>query len=664
LGTGNVALNGAGALEVVSQSASLASGYGKMVIAGGGSLILNNSSQVTMGNLTRPVGGGLVLVPASSPALGTTEKVFVTAGLTPVNGMVDGSFVAANSPTDSTGDFLTYNTTNGFVRATYSTATAITNGATNGTTATSIFHATPATNNYVTTPTQLYALKIDSGATVQGAPLTLGDGTHTAGLIINSNSTTVPTRIETGVTFAPGSEGAVYVGGNLPPSPPLGASSPSALILGPVIGTNGLTKSGNGTLELFSAQYTGTTTINQGTLQFDFPSSVGLSPSSVINLAGTVLYGTPATVQATVNLTGDGSIGAASTGGPVTFAGSVNGNGHALGIASATSSGVVSFQGNLTNVSQVNVTEGELQANGTVESSGSAPTIEVTDVTNSGQSSLAIASNASVSNAVVLNGGELTGGTYSNGVSTLTGSLSVQSSFGFVVTKAGDLNLAGSIQGSVPLYFQNLGSGTDTISGTANTYTGTTEIIYGKVAVTGNITSSNQVNIGSPPGYTATLSGTGSVSLIDLMTNGKLAPGPSGVGTLSATGLTWNGDGTPQLQFNLGATEAASSELDLGTGALTKGTGSGFTFDFLDSGVAGQDYTLITFGANDTNFQAGDFVASDLAPGLDGTFSLVDDGTTESLTFDVVPEPGTTGLLMSGVLGLCLFARSRKTSGR
>ena len=165
IGTGNVVVNGSGALEISGQSLMLDSAAGKTFTAGGGSLILNNSPMVGVQSFTRTAGGGLVIVPNNSTALGTTEKLTVSTPMTLVNGIVDASFVARNSAADSTADFLTYGV-NGLTRATYSTATAITNGVSGGTSAASVFHATTTTNNTVSSATTLYGLKVDANVAV------------------------------------------------------------------------------------------------------------------------------------------------------------------------------------------------------------------------------------------------------------------------------------------------------------------------------------------------------------------------------------------------------------------------------------------------------------------------------------------------------------------
>ena len=475
-------------------------------------------------------------------------------------------------------------------------------------------------------------------------------------MILNSNSAVPRNTINGSVFFKTGSEGAIYVGGN----PASGVAY--ALITGSVVGSNGMTKSGVGTLELANAQYTGATTINQGTVIFDSAANSGLNSgtrqTSVINLAGTALYAfTGGGVRATVNLAGDGSIGSAD-GFSLPFFGTVNGNGHELNITNTQTYGAVLFNGTANNVSQFNVNYGVLQIGASLGTTN-AP-IVVTDGANSATSELVITAGAFVANDIVLNQGSLGGGGNS-GTSTITGSLTLTNAGGNVVTQGGSLVLAGSIRGSSPLLFQSTGGGV-TISGSANTYTGSTEVSSGRLTVTGSIASSSSVQVGAGVPSTAILTGNGAASQVNLEGGGKLAPGISGAGTFTATGLKWDSDGTGQLQFNLGGTPAASSELSLGTGAFTKGAGSNFVFDFLNSGVAGQDYTLVTFGAGNTNFSLNDFMASDLAAGLNGTFSLSINGNVESLDFAVVeaPEPGTMALLVPGLIGLLLIAGWRR----
>ena len=640
---GTTTLSGTGTLELTDGSL-----HGQTLEAAGGTLMLTTTHLASFGSLSRAAGGGLTIVPQSSTTLGSTQEVGFNTPPAMTNGIVDASIVAANSATDTSADFLSYNSVTGLGRATYSSATSLANGGPNGTTATSVFHATTATNNFFGS-TQLYALKVDSNAVVLGGVLTLGDGTHTAGLILDGGNAATPTTINAAVNFAPGSEGAVYVGGN--------GTSTYAQIIGGVSGTNGLTKNGNGTLELVSPEsYTGPTTINNGTLVFDNAGSKTLgSSASVINLASTLLFkGTSGPVFATINLIADGTLGSGSA--SAVYAGTLNGNGYALNIASSSSSGTVQMEGTESdiNASQYNVNVGTLGIGGSL---GTTHAAIVVNEGQTGQGVLSLRQGALVSNSIVLNGGRLTG---ADG-STVTGPLSVQSPFGFVGATNGNMTLSGGIHGTGALYFQSTGQ--VTVSG-ANTYTGPTEVIGGKLVVTGDITSSSSVNVSAAPGSTSQLSGTGNVSAINLGANGQLAPGLNGtIGTLHATSLDWTSDGSAQMKFELNTSSNASSLLDLGTGTFLKdanSTSPTFSFDLLGTGEAGQSYDLVNFGAGDTNFNATDFASTDLAPGLSGSFSLVTNGDVESLVLAVAPEPSSTELLFMGVLVLAVASPLRR----
>jgi fibronectin-binding autotransporter adhesin len=642
LGSGPVTLNASGKLSVFGGLSA------NSFTAVGGTLVLNNAENVGFNSFMRASGGGLVIVPSNSTALGTTELVGAISGFTVVNGIVDGSVVAQNSPTDSSADFL--NLSNGLVRATYSTATAITNGVTGGTTSTSVYHATVTSNNDVFTPSQIYALKVDSGAFVGGAPLTIGDGTHTAGVIINGNTVTAPTTIYSAITFASGSEGSIYVGGN--------GTANYAFIAAPVIGTNGLTKNGNGFLELYPAQYSGTTTVNEGTLQFDHTSFLypGGAFGSVVNLASTLLYFDPVTpVQATVNLTSDATIGS-TAGSEMFFLGTINGNGHALTIGNPNGTGVVQLQGTLTNVSQYDI------INGTVLNTGTWGSNNVPIVMDANTATLELATNSTLANPITFMGGTVETG-YNT---TITGPITVLNSSGSSTVNqvapqsGGNTTFSGAIGGSGPLSVN--GTGQVTLTSTTNTYTGAINVNAGTLAVDGNLASSSGVNVTATGTSTATLAGTGVVGAITLGSGGKLMPGRDPAtfefgGSLTASSLLWNSDNTPQLQYVLSNMDNTSDLLNLGTGAFTKGTGTAFTFDFGGTGEAGQIYTLLTFGLNNTNFQSTDFSASNLPSGLGGTFSFVDNGSTESLDFtEAAPEPTTWALLLGG-MGLLLFWR-------
>lgn len=169
------------------------------------------------------------------------------------------------------------------------------------------------------------------------------------------------------------------------------------------------------------------------------------------------------------------------------------------------------------------------------------------------------------------------------------------------------------------------------------------------------------------------LGGSGNAGALVLDSGGAVAPGDS-PGTLSGTSLIWNGGGA--FRFELGATPA-DSDLLLLSGALTRGTGSGFAFHFADGAGAPQAgrYPLIRF-ASQSGFVPGDF-SYDYQGGagtLQGHFEL----TASELDFVVsavgLAGPGGTtpiptldgavlawlGALLAGGAALRLRQRSRR----
>jgi autotransporter-associated beta strand protein len=185
-----------------------------------------------------------------------------------------------------------------------------------------------------------------------------------------------------------------------------------------------------------------------------------------------------------------------------------------------------------------------------------------------------------------------------------------------------------------------------------NTYTGATAINGGtlKVGSGASISASSGVTIN---GSGATLAGAGTVSGITL-TSGTIAPGDSGIGTLTASSLDWTGTSGNNLVFDLSGVGNTSDSLSM-SGAFTKGTGSTFAFDF-SGGLVGQTYTLASFGSS--TFSTGDF--SIATAGYTGTFNL-DTITTNTLTFTLtaVPEPNEVALAIVGLLGVLVFIRRR-----
>ncbi|SDT99141.1 autotransporter-associated beta strand repeat-containing protein [Verrucomicrobium sp. GAS474] len=202
------------------------------------------------------------------------------------------------------------------------------------------------------------------------------------------------------------------------------------------------------------------------------------------------------------------------------------------------------------------------------------------------------------------------------------------------------------------------GGGTWTLTGdSSGTFSGNIVVNQGALflgTTAGSATGTGTVTLAS--GNFATLGGTGLIAGSVIQQAGTyLSPGTGGIGTLAVGGnYTWNGGST--FIFELGAS-GAGDRLDLGSGSLIKGTGTGYSLRLTDLGGASGLYTLATFGS--TTFTAADFSLSSLST-VHGTFIL----NANSLQFQLaaVPEPDPWILLASGAVLLALAAARRRAT--
>ena len=234
-----------------------------------------------------------------------------------------------------------------------------------------------------------------------------------------------------------------------------------------------------------------------------------------------------------------------------------------------------------------------------------------------------------------------------------------------MIDLAGTMTFSNGVTGSAGL--NKAGAGTLVLEGVSN-FNGATTVTAGKLTITGAIaTSSVLVSSGGTLAGESSDGGltNGKVSAITLSggsgTGGILAPGNGTAGDLGAlygTSLTWNGatESTfSQMLFDLGSSNA-SDKLEL-SGAMTKGTGSIFEWDFGNTGVLNSTYTLVTalggFGIGATLFDPGDFTPKNLASGVTGSFSI----SGNNLQFTTVPEP--TSAVVGLLIGAGLLRRRR-----
>lgn len=198
-----------------------------------------------------------------------------------------------------------------------------------------------------------------------------------------------------------------------------------------------------------------------------------------------------------------------------------------------------------------------------------------------------------------------------------------------VLNHTNAFTLANVISGSGSL--TNL-VGSPSLTG-ANTYIGGTTVSGGTLFAnntSGSATGSGAVLIQSGAG----LGGTGIISgVVTLQLGGKLAPGNSGIGTLTINGsLTLNANTTNTFVV-------AGASVTYG-GVLTISTNSGPTF------TAGQQFTLFS-GAGATN--AGNFASIVGSPGVNlafnftnGVLSVVSTGSPTPAVLNVSPPSGGT----------------------
>jgi autotransporter-associated beta strand protein len=444
-----------------------------------------------------------------------------------------------------------------------------------------------------------------------------------SGAAVNLTGAFAPTNINrtfAGLTGA----GVLYGGGG---TVTVNKTSGTDTFSGDIQGAQGFIKDGAGTLALVgNSSYTGTTTVNQGTLAITTGNALGSTAAGTTVANGARLLLSPTTGNLTVGnealtISGTGAsgwvlrsaTGANTWGGKVTLATdsiiqAASGSSLALDVATGDAVDLASFTATF---------------NGAGTHLINDPVVGTGGVTKAGSGILTLTGNSTYSGATTVSLGTLSIG--SGGTSgSITGDIVNNASL--IFNRSDALTYSGSIGGSGGL--SKAGDGMLTLTGNSG-YAGATAVDVGGLLVNGVHTGVGLVSVASG----ARFGGDGSLG-------GDLTLGVQA-----------------QFVFNSAATldvaGAVTLDNSFSVGSLVSANGSAIDWGSIADGT----YTLInttsTFN-NISNFGAGN--AADIGGGRTAYFQ------NGSLQLVVVPEPST--FVMLGCIAACggLLLRRRRAS--
>ena len=400
-------------------------------------------------------------------------------------------------------------------------------------------------------------------------------------------------------------------------------------------GVIALTKTGAGTITLtHSNSYSGLTTVTGGLLAVSSNAALGATPATVkpdLLLNG---GGISATNTFEINANRGITVGPATGSGygvldaalnqTLTYNGIIANQGTSSGGLTKTGLGTLTLGGINTYSGDTTISTGALQIGNTL----AVPS-------GTGKGNLVIAGSLDLNNHSIIVNGLSGAGVVSN---TKTGS---------VTLTAGDADQSSTFAGTIAngngtTALTKTGSGTLALTG-INTFTGATTIQQGTLTVNGTLASPSMVvKTGT------TLTGTGTVGNLTVQSNGTIAPGNSGIGTLNASGgLTLAGI----ANFELGT---PGNHAVPGTGdqlAVTGNVTYGGTLNLIDNANAGGNgsigagsYKLISY----TGTANGGF---DSVTALPGVHSALHDVTADKALYIDVYNYATATVTQVADLG-------------
>lgn len=470
--------------------------------------------------------------------------------------------------------------------------------------------------------------------------LTIGKGGN-----VGSGTATVAfgaATINADTTFSVDSGAALTLTGTLANGgyTPTFTGAGDSTVTGAISGGGGLSKSGNGTLTLSSANtYTGATAISGGTVVMGNATALGAASTAVLDMSGNGTLNTNGFSVSLLRLTGasgtkiqnTGATNAVLTVTPVAnstsaFAGSIQNGGAGTQGLTVNGNGALTLSGNNTYTGATTLTAGQLNLNSATALGGSTLTLTTGILDNTAGAAVTLANNNNVtlngnfsfggsddlsfgsgtltttaSRTVTLMGAEgskLKFGTWNNNFATSTttvkampGSNSELDIGTFISTSTataatilgnGNIAITGGIQpGAAGGSIVYGGSGTLTLSGTS-TYTGTTTLNGGSFVLdaSGSAASLNSGNAMNLAGGSFVFKGDNSGTGQTLGNIGVNADGASTIKVVAGTSGTTLALGSVSTTANNGL---LNINLDSTAGAAAITTSTGVTNSLLGS---------------------------------------------------------------------------------